>query len=504
MQITTFDGGIPKDIRNGQPNQFAICHHFDTFSKRNKLIPYRDMEDEAGSLSAYNIGSVELNTDSAGAQSLFALGNVSGQTFPQILEKATNFVTGTFGLATTGAAIAGTVIKNSLKSYQNKLYCMKTSGSTTIVDSYNPATDAYTSTVGTISSISSTGVYPEPFIHPQDATIYFGAGNVVATLHNSTFTAAALTLPTGWVITSFEDYGIYLAITIAPIDQGNASFTILWGRDTSIVEVDENQSNGECSTMIVGNLSGKLVTISAQSQAAGSTLDIAPKIVFHVYSGGSMEEITDIQWQGTGTPTTLLKNFKAKKNNKLYFAAKQYIENKTVNQIWVCGFNEAGQFFVTPDKLVNNDTALTGNVDGFSMIGDYTWVAYNADGSLKRTNDTASYTATSIYESLAFAGTSPFNTDADIGDQKNLQSVTVNYEPLPSGGQIVCKARLDQTTTWTTLFTRTTLNEMSYTIKHGAGTFPAGFHKECHIRIESTGGAVPLGFDFSAPKTNKK
>lgn len=484
--VSAFDGGLADDVRAANANEFAITHHFDTYSKRHKLIPYRDMENEAGTLTAYKIMSVELFTDSAGVQNLFALGNKDGDTFPQILEKSVNLVTGTFAPSTTGVGTTGVVIATSLKGYAktSKLYFMKTLSGNTVIDSYDPNTNTYVSTVGTITG-TSTGVYPKPFRHPQDDVLYFGAGNVIASLNNTTFTAAALTLPTGLIITSITDYGVYLAISCAPKDQGNKSWVFLWGRDTSLTTVEETIDFGEGSLMVLENVGGALVGISSTAQTAGTVVDITPKIVFRAYSGGTSRVFKEILWTGTGTPTTLLQNHKAKKDDNLFFACKQYIENKTVNQIWVVGRNKQGGFFVTPDRLVNNDTALTGNVDGFSMIGDYTWVAYDGAGALKRTDDAANYTATAIYESALF-------NLGESGRKKDLIGVTVMTDFLPAAGQIILKYKKDEETAFTTIFTLTTDNSISYGIP-----FVLEF-KEVTFRIESIGGAVVTGLKFKA------
>lgn len=487
FEFKNFDGGIADDTRNAAPNEVAITHQFDIYSKLHRLIPYRDMEAEAGSMTQYAIKSVELFTDSAGTQAFFALGNVSGQTYPQILEKTT--VGGTFATSTSGAGAAGVVLAHTLIGYknQNKLYFMKTSGGNTIVDSYDPAANTYASTVGTITGTSTTGVYPKPFRHPQDDIVYFGAGRVIASLNATTFTAAALTLPAGFTITSLTDFGVYLAITCAPIDQGGRSVCFLWGRDTSLTTLEENIDLGEGAAMIGENMGGAIIFISNVSQAGGSAVDINPKIAFRMYSGGLARKVKEIQWTGTGTPTTLLKNFKAKKDDYLFFACKQFIENKTVNQLWVCGRNMRGQFFVTPDRLINNDTGLTGNVDGFSIIGDFLWAGYNGDGSLKRTDDTANYTATAIYES-------PIINSGDSIKAKDLKGVTVYTEPMPTAGQIVCKYRVDAETTYTTIFTHTTDNSTGHSainIESSGAILPT--HKELQIRVESTGGAVITG-----------
>lgn len=494
VSIDRFDGGIALDARQANTNEFAIAQHFDFFSKPHKLIPYRAMEDEAGSLGDYAIKSVELFTDSGGTQNLFALGKKTDQTYPQILEKSANIITGTFAESTTGVGAAGAVIAHTLTGYrnQNKLYFMKTLSSNTVIDSYDPASNTYASTVGTITGTSSTGVYPRPFVHPQDDIMYFAADNVVASLDAATFTAAALTLPEGLTITSLTDYGIYLAIACAPKDPGGKSFVFLWGRDTSLTTVEEVLEWGEGALMILENVGGSLIGISAHSQVAGTSQDIDPKITIRSFTGGLPRVVKEVKWTGTGTPTTLLGNYKAKKNDQLYFACKQYIENKTVNQLWVCGRNLAGHYFVSPDRLVNNDTALTGNVDGFSIVGDYVWVAYNGDGSLKRTNDAASFTATSIYES-------PIFNFGDTMRKKSLIGITVLTEPMPAAGQIVLKYRKDEETSFTTIFTHTTDNSLGHSainIESSGAAFPE--FQEIAFRVESTGGAVVTGYRAKA------
>ena len=452
------------------------------------------MEDEGGSISAYKIKSVELFTDSAGTQNLFALGNTSGGSFGQILEKSGNVVTGTFATSTGGASAAGTVLPTTLRGYknQNKLYFMKTSGSNTIISSYDPATDTLVETVGTIADTAVTGIYPRPFRHPQDDILYFAAGNTIAKLNGATFTASAFVLPAGLDVTSFTDFGTFLAIACTPINQGEKSVVFLWGRDTSLVETEEVVDFGEGALMVLENVEGQLVGVSTSATSAGTAVDIDPRIIVRTYVGGQAEAQIEIRWEGSGTPTTLVKNLKAKHNDRLYFAAKQYIANKTVNQVWVAGFNKSGEFYVAPDRLVNNDTVLTGSVDGLDIVGDYMWAAFNDDGSLKRTNDAAAFTATSIYETILF-------NEGDSDETKTLKGITATFEPLSADAQVVIKYRINHTTTWTTLLTATTDNAIS------AGQVASVDFKELFIRLESTGGAVITGFDYLAiPKGQKK
>ncbi len=159
-----------------------------------------------------------------------------------------------------------------------------------------------------------------------------------------------------------------------------------------------------------------------------------------------------------------------------------------MNQVWRCGYNETGQFFVTPDRLANNDTALTGNIDGLDITGDVLWVAYNGDGSLKRTNDAASFTTTSILETETFRS----------GNTEKAKSASIHTEPLPSGATVILKYRVDHNTAWSTAVgTASTLNQMriDFNADQFIATGSGAQGKEWHFRLESLNGAVITGFE---------
>lgn len=110
---------------------------------------------------------------------------------------------------------------------------------------------------------------------------------------------------------------------------------------------------------------------------------------------------------------------------------------------------------------------------------------------LSKTNSSASYTATSIYESKIF-------NFGDSSKKKRLIGITVMTEPLPTAGQVVLKYQVDEnigTTIWTTIFTEATDNSISHSainIESSGVALPPIF-KEISFRIESTGGAVITG-----------
>lgn len=456
LTINRFDGGIAGDTLQAQSNEFALAKNFDIFTKKNRLIPYRDMEAEAGTLGAYAIKSVAVLTDSAGTQKIFALGNVSGQTYPQLLEKTPTgddtMITGTFAESTTGAGAVGAVVASSLIAYKTKLFGLNLD-TTVKLFSYDPQSNTYTAAVGNTADTTTNGIYPRMFRHPQDDILYIGVGNKISILNNTSFSANVLTLPSDMVITSLTDYGAFLAIACAPIDQGKKSYLFLWSRDTSL-SWQETIDFGEGALMVIENVGGSLVGVSSSAQVTASVFDIAPKIIFREYTGGLARTFKEIRWSSTGASTLLLSNLKSKNQDKVHFPLKIYTENQTVFQIFSVGKNELGRLVVTADRLVNNDTAITA-IDGFNMIGDYAWVMFNGDGSISRTNDAATYTATCVYDSAILTG-------GDSAKKKTLKMVTVITEAQPSAGQIQCYYRKDEETSYTRLFIDGTDNSISH------------------------------------------
>jgi hypothetical protein len=75
--------------------------------------------------------------------------------------------------------------------------------------------------------------------------------------------------------------------------------------------------------------------------------------------------------------------------------------------------------------------------------------------AVSKTNDQASYTATSIYESKIF-------NSSTSSHKKNLKGITIMTEFLPAAGQVLLKVRIDHNTAWKTIFVTTTDNEISH------------------------------------------
>jgi len=174
-------------------------------------------------------------------------------------------------------------------------------------------------------------------------------------------------------------------------------------------------------------------------------------------------------------------------DHRLHFAMLVELNGEVRDGVWSIGISE-GKFVLTHERTSNNDTQLaTGDtINSFFIIDDYTLISYIDSGTeaISKTNNSESYTATAIYESVINPDV-PFDARRR---EKMLMGVYVAYEPLPANGQVVLKYRVDGGS-WVTVFTETTDGVLVTESNSAADgdTFEQGY--EFEYRIESTGGA---------------
>lgn len=485
--INQFDGGIAEDVREPRTDTFSYTSNFDTFSNTNRLSPYRIMETESidsGVLADFNITDVCIMKDATNTN-IYALGRAgASDENPKFFQKSTAMsITADFQAASGGEDSSNNVIPGTLAEYKTRLFAMKTDGSTnTYVIAYNHVA-ASIAAIGTIASypqVPSGVAFPRPFRHPQDDKLYFGAGSVLARYDNSSFTVnVGLILPTDCYITSLTDYGSYLAIFTAPTVGGGSSKLFLWDVGRALTTPQEVIDLGEGTVAVGENVNGILIAVMTnKTPTTNSLFNIKTKLSVKAYFGGTpivLKEIT------TTSDTFTLPAFKSKNNNRLFFACAASINGTSLNQIWVVSKN-GNKWSVSPDRTVNNDTALTGNINGFSLIGDYLWANFNT-GSLFRTRLTSATYPTSKYESLI----NPGMPEEDRTKKKQLK--TLSCSKSNSIGQLVLKYRVDSTGAYTTIGTLTSGGSLVLkATNESTGTpFNAGY--EYQFLVESTLGA---------------
>ena len=196
------------------------------------------------------------------------------------------------------------------------------------------------------------------------------------------------------------------------------------------------------------------------------------------------------------------------KNNKLYWVASVPFGLSTSTEstyhlgIWAFGRkNVNSNFALTVDYI--EEAADTSNffINSFGNAGDYWFISHSAisAGKVTKTDDAANFTITSIYDTQIFNG-------GDAASWKSLLDATVTTVFLPTAGQIVLRYRIDNETSYTTIFTNTTDASISHTannIESNGNPLPK-YYKEIQFRIQSTGGAEITEFDFNQEILGRK
>ena len=162
--------------------------------------------------------------------------------------------------------------------------------------------------------------------------------------------------------------------------------------------------------------------------------------------------------------------------------------------IWVFGRkNENSNFALAVDFIEEAVDTANFFINSFGAAGDYWFISHSAEsaGKVTKTDDAANYTITSIYDTQIFNG-------GDVASYKDLIDATVTTVFLPTAGQVVLRYRIDEETSYTTIFTNTTNNSISRTLNliASSGAALPKDYKEIQFRIESTGGAEITGLSF--------
>ena len=366
-----------------------------------------------------------------------------------------------------------------------RIYALKASGA---VLKYDPSGSVAIVEDDTPSGLGTITNDAQGIVHSKDDILYIPYNNKIAKNDNGSWTADSLTLPTHLFVTSICEYGNYLAIACAPLSGVGKSIVYLWDRDATLTTLSDSIDWGDERLNVLNEVDGVLVGIS---YAPSNTTRFNSRVVFRYLSVSRAIKFKEFF---TGSATGVVNQAKQLVNNRLYFPMLIYLNGANREGIWSVGRNKDGMLNVIQERTSNNDTALvsTKNIVGFIVVGDFMFISYldNNTRAVSKTNDTASFTATSIYESKIFTG-------GDISLNKKLLGVTVMSEALPTAGQIVMKYKINAETSYTTILTEATDNSLSdsaINIESSGVNLPE--FKEISFRIESTGNAVITGFSF--------
>lgn len=484
ISIRNFSGGISDSSRKATATEFQITKHFDIHTDPSRLIPYRSLEADTNDGSTSTGMKQYLVRDflyASTSAKLYGLGQTAGG-LTKIVYKADS-TTGNWTLPSSsegnGAVQNGCLVefKDYLWGFQGTNQIFKyglLSGTPSI-------TNSASTVASTITSVANG-------IIASDGNLYLPYNNVVVRVatDTTTFTDSAKTVPTNYKITSLANYGNYLAIGCSPVSSYNGqSKVFIWNLSSELFQ--ETLDWGEGDLRILENIEGMLVGITDRylNNATGAGRG---SMIIQVYQNGSPQVLKEIFTQTLTGKTIPIQ--KAVKNNRLFWAAKIMTNSAgtTYNEgIWSFGRKNVNYpYSLTLDVIDENID--TDGIQAFGTAANYFFIAHSGDGSIDKTNDASTYAFTSVYESQIYGGN---------GTTFLLNLCSITTAPIPTGGSVTVKYKVDDDTSFTTIGTLSTAGELSrdfYNIESTQADF-ASF-EEIQFRIESTGGAEITSYSF--------
>jgi hypothetical protein len=341
----------------------------------------------------------------------------------------------------------------------------------------------------TLSAIGSSKGVADPIVHSKDGIAYFPIGNIIHKIPSNGTSAGSigLTLPnSNFRITSICEQGNY--INIVGFDStSQKSSSLLWDRDTSVVDLTESYDLGPDVVLHNGNLLGTTFFIQLRQDSITTRWTETPTLV--------------IKWLNGPTPTTLYEfpvascrmdsysiGAKYVATDRIYFTAVvKMIGESTARNVVFC-LDQKGRLTIAQNIELNTDvTSLARGIirtgEGFQYAGG-NGTGAGVWGSID------SYTTISSYETSDIRA-------KDLSKNLDFHSGTITCEPLPASAQILVKMRKNEETTWTTVETLTETNRAKFSltpakIKNALSGLDKA--RQVRIRLESTVGAVITGF----------
>lgn len=486
IKLNNFSGGISDDPRESNATKFQNIKHFDCFSNPTRLTPYRSLETDTndGSTSTgmkqYNVQDFVYASASA---KLYGLGQ-TGAGLAKIVFKAD----ATVGNWTLPASSEGnaSVQYGCLVEYKDYLWGFQ--GTNQIFRwgllSGTPSIANSQSTTGaTLTSVAQGLVFND--------YLYLAYNNRIwRATDASTYSDGYLILPTNYKITSMTAFGKYIAIGCAPVSTFNGvSKVFLW--DGTSTDVQESIDWGEGELRILETIEGMIVGITDRylNNPTGAGRG---SMIIQTYSGGIPQVVKEVFTQAlTGKSIPLAKSVK---NNRLFWSAKIMTNSAGTEYnegIWSFGRKNVNYPFALSLDIIDENVNTSG-IQSFGTAGNYFFITHSGDGSIDKTNDVATYTFTSVYESQIF------NFDEEDKD-KTLVALKVIFRKIATGESCTAKYRVNGATSWTTIGTFNTVGGMSRTflaIEATNAAFMSG--NEYEFRLESTGGLEITGMRAKA------
>lgn len=473
--LNSFYGGISDDVRDQSPSVFAFSEQFDVITNPYRITPNISLiadEDKTFLIRDFFLGSNAV---------FYGLGRDTGDTKNTLYYKASNAITGAWTAVTGGQSTVKARKPGTFIEFNGAFYGFQ---GTTDVWRFVVATATFTNTALSVGAAITTNA--QGLICTFNNTLYLPYNNRLVSVDSSgALTDDVFEVPSYYTITSLANWGNYLAIAVVDktIPSTANSKIFLWNTIDSTAQ--EIVDCGEEALGCIGNVGTVLRMVSIGQ-------DVSPfndTLVIKEWSyGQSATTIKAIPLPSQGY-SILPQKFT--EENKLFFCLSINNNGEVYKGIWVSGAKNHNYPTATTQIIKpNNDSSVT-TIEGFYRLGSYWWIAYNGDGSVNRTDDGLSYSATSLLNTQIFNG-------GNLSRLKKLLGVSVGVASLPSSSSLTIKYKADSDVSFTTLDTINSFGAIANQVNRI--TYNTAFPRfyEIQFQIDSQGGAemTELRFQF--------
>ncbi len=478
-----FDGGIADDKRSQSSVEIYNALNFDLQSNPNRATPLVNTEAEAmtsGDIKEKRVSDMFLD-DNGNLVFAGRNGNASPTVIDLIAKDDTEDITSTMTSFTTLSGVS-LYVKNSVATYQNKTFLISGDNHIRTYD-------------GSWTDLGATGTsnwaemgQAKPYRHLADDLLYISQRNLIMRTNTGaspgTSFSTYFTFSTRYVVTSMTNYGSDLAVSISPMYSGHSYLAIL-----DRISTNTSPRNlidwGAGSLAIVENIQDVIIGVSTNEVLFTPTTTFSSaktkKIFVKAYSGGSVEIIKEI----TVPSTVKLKQLKFVRDNKLYFGC----DND--DALYCVRKNKSGVWVVNKEHYIANGEVIT-NLQGFAFAGDYLFTMYDTagdNGFLSRTNDTNTYTSSSVIETLI----NPNMSLSDRSKKKQLKSFSISKASTTGSASIYYS--VDGSSYVLLGTTADTETMVLKGINEASGT-PLASGYEFQFKLVSTGGAEIVEYKY--------
>ena len=493
QKISNFWSGIVNDIRSTLPAGFWYSENLDV--GRGKSLK-QIVNNQAENSCSYDVNNYITKTIQVGTD-IYGLGQDNNTNKDTTIWKKTNALNGAWGIVTNGT-IASTTFNAGNALFVANAGIIYLDGGNSKIAKYTIATNTMEATKYNLANAKGGVVW--------QGNIFLWSGQDIWVINTTTDILTSMKVASSeQSIVELVPYGNLLAVVCTSTTTKSKMF--LWdGVSTTtwveILEIGNGTVSGgailEGMIIVAINTPNKrtiklkgynggqfqnLFTYTAKLNRAGTFNYIIPASTLKAFTGYVYFMVTGTKPDGTYAGLY--------EYSIVRFGREEPINPMTFSIYKTLDFTSER---VINGAVTNNDFTIIESIVGGADTEERSVLALVNSDTRKTTfflSSTNTYTAQSgVLETVKYNG-------GDSSLVKQLMSVSVQTGALPTAGQVILKYRKDEELTWTTIFTNTTDNSVSYEASNieATGVNPPQF-KEIQFRIEVLGNAEITGVRF--------